>query len=635
MILHRIGKKKFSIYAFDIESHNDIESLKKKETSMWLGSFINDENKVDDESSYFYNMEDFIHHIEKLTIQKRKNSNENRPCKNICIYIYNASFEWSFMLPILYDLGYVYDANVKGDKTFTSISTRSVSSVWEAKIRYSSDGGIILIRDLAKIFGGGLRKVAKSFNLPTQKGDIDYRLNRLHGHIVTKEEKEYCFKDTRIIIDIILEMIRRNDKAFFKSLSMASYSMIKMIKEGFKRSQKPMNEFRKKYPLLEKDESEFLRNSVSGGICYCPRAYQFVEINHKIIHIDAHSMHPSSAYHHNFPYGKGTYGIGEPQDKLNYMYCCHVKVSYDDVLLHSVIKLIGQDFTSEAELYLWDFEITTMKKAYVNLKIEYIDYYAYSYCVLPWRNYYKQCFNKRLEAKQEGDLFNVLYYKLLMNSSYGKLLEKPHYDSYENIIGEDGIITSNVHQKEMDMNDIKSYSAKYTYLPVGSCIPAYSRCCLIELALKIGYEYITYFDTDSIFFIDNEITRTRMNRYMNNKNFLGGWAIEEIIDNAKFSAPKRYKTQIDNKATFKMGGFNLNDKKRRKAELMKIAITSEDILEQIKLDYVEVNIDEDKYYVQRAFRCKGGTLIDLQEKEIKVQPKYKSIYEQNKNKVFN
>ena len=40
-------------------------------------------------------------------------------------------------------------------------------------------GGLIKFRDLAKMYGGGLSKVAKAFKLPTQKGEIDYRLNRL------------------------------------------------------------------------------------------------------------------------------------------------------------------------------------------------------------------------------------------------------------------------------------------------------------------------------------------------------------------------------------------------------------------------------------------------------------------------
>ena len=56
----RINRKKYKIFAFDIESHNDEESIAKKETSMWLGCFIDETNTIDDESSYMYEMEDLL-----------------------------------------------------------------------------------------------------------------------------------------------------------------------------------------------------------------------------------------------------------------------------------------------------------------------------------------------------------------------------------------------------------------------------------------------------------------------------------------------------------------------------------------------------------------------------------------------
>ena len=100
-MIYRIGRKKFDFYAWDIETHNDEESILKMETSMWLGSFINEESKVNDENSYHYNMDQFIERIEQLATRGRKNAYSKRPIKNIAIYVYNLSFEWSFLLPVL------------------------------------------------------------------------------------------------------------------------------------------------------------------------------------------------------------------------------------------------------------------------------------------------------------------------------------------------------------------------------------------------------------------------------------------------------------------------------------------------------------------------------------------------------
>lgn len=286
MIL-RIGRRKYNVKAMDIETHNDAESIKKQETSMWLGCYIDENSKVDSESSYFYNMDEFLDRLEEESTPKRK-KNDSRVCTNIMIYIYNLSFEWSFILPYLLARGFEFkeDIDPKEDEfVYNSVSTKSCSSVWNVNLKFGKKNGLICFKDLSKLFGGGLGKVAKAFNLPTQKGEIDYRKNRLHGHIVTEEEKVYCFKDTRIIIDILLKMAEKEDKDFFKSLSMASYSMKMLLKAGWPRSTKPYKEYRKMYPELSQEETDFLRKGVEGGITYAPKAWQYKVIDTRIGHI--------------------------------------------------------------------------------------------------------------------------------------------------------------------------------------------------------------------------------------------------------------------------------------------------------------------------------------------------------------
>ena len=631
-MIHRIGKKKYRIFAFDLESHNDLESIAKQETSMWLGCFIDETYKVDEERSYVYDMASFLDRLYE-EVNPVRHHNENRPIKNICVYIYNFSFEWSFILPVLIEKGFTFKERIeaKDEYCYNSISTKTCSSVWQAQIKFNKDGGIVVFRDLSKIYGGGLGKVAKSFDLATQKGEIDYRLNRLHGHIPTKEEKDYCFRDTRIIVDILLKIIEKADNDFFNAVSMASYSMRKMIKCGWPRKTKPMLEYRKLYPVIpeESDEAKFLRQSVGGGICYPNKRWQYKIVNQKVLHIDAHQMHPSQCYLKLFPYGNGTYFKGQPPvDKIC---CCRIRITFDDVRLHSIIKLIPFDFVEQKEIVVWDFEIPTMKKAYVNLEIEYIDGYAYEMRPLCWRRYYYDNYKERLKARAKNDQFNVLYYKLLNNSSYGKMLEKPHQDMYMNIINEDGIIDSEILVKD----DIVE-SAKYTYLPVGSCIPAYSRVCLIEKALLFGYEKVLYLDTDSIFVIYDEETERIWQNCFNHQDMLGGWAIEEMIDKSQFTAPKRYKTESDGKTQIKAGGINFGQFKEEKVDDLitreALIVDEEERKEMIskyQIPFDEVNIVSSEWQVQRAFRCKGGTLIIFQTKKMDIQKKYEAIYKKN------
>lgn len=616
-MVQKIGRRNFKIKAMDIESHNDSESIKNKETSMWLGCYIDETSKIEQNESFFYSMEDFIDLIEKDS-KNARNKAKTRLCKNVCVYIYNLSFEWSFLLPVLLKRGYTFKSEIEETDSyvFNTISTKSVSSVWEVNIKAKASYGFIKLRDLSKIFGGGLGTVAKSFGLETQKGEIDYRLNRLHNHVITKEEYDYCFRDTRIIIDILLRLTE--DKDFWNSISMASYSMRKLIKRGYPRKLKPYKAFREEYPELSFEENNFLRKGVEGGICYAPVDYQFKVIDKKICHIDAHQMHPSSAYLNFFPYGKGEYFIGRPP--LDKICCCRIRISYDAVKLHSIIKLIGLPFIDGREITVWDFEIPVMYDCYINLEVEYIDGYAYKRKVLTWRQYYADNYRLRLEAKKNQNAFLVLYYKLLNNSSYGKLLEKPHNSIFQNIIGFDGIIDSIETEKPED--EWKA-NAKYTYIPVGSCIPAYSRVALIRLALKIGWEKVLYFDTDSIFFLWDEESEKVWNE-TNQTDFLGGWGLEEFIDKAQFVTPKRYKTITNGELTVKAGGINFHEWLNDYALVHDLQSIN---MREVPFD--EINIVNSSFRVQRAFRVKGGTIIEFQTKEVNVPRKYSTVYESN------
>ena len=624
----RIGRTKYLIKAMDIESHNDLESIEKQETSCWLGCYIDENSKIDEESSYFYSIEEFLDRIDEDSRPKR-NKQKTRLIKNICIYIYNLSFEWSFILPVLLKRGFTYAPKIEGEYQFNSISTKSCSSVWEVQIKFGSRNGIVRLRDLAKIYGGGLGEVAKSFNLPTQKGEIDYRKNRLHDYVVTQEEKEYCFKDTKILMDILSIMHSKNDKLFWNSISMASYSMKMLLKTGFKNTFKPYKRFRELYPELNPDETKFLREGVEGGITYAPSNWQFKVIDKKICHIDAHQMHPSSAYIHMFPYGEGEYfkGNNRPLGRISAM---RIRISYDYVKLHSIIKLIGLPMITDKEIVVWDFEIPTMEKCYGNFRYEIIEGYAYKMRPLPWRNYYKDNYMKRLKAKANKDAFNTLYFKLLNNSSYGKLLEKPHNIMFANTINQFGIIDSECIVK--DAEDLRE-QAKYTYLPVGSAIPAYSRVALIELALKIGWEKVVYFDTDSIFFIWDEESKKVWNK-TNQRDFLGGWGLEEFIDRFQATAPKRYKTETDGKATIKAGGINFDaykDKNNKEfiSDMLAKGYTHKEALQMIQLSFDEINIVSSEWEVQRAYRVRGGTIIEFQNKKMSIQNKYTDIYSRN------
>ena len=586
---------------------------------------IDDKSKLEDDI-FDYTMEDVLDRLSLYSLYSE-----------IIVYVYNLSFEWSFIFPVLIQDGFHWVA--KPTKTdahyFTSITNKTATSVWMSEIRFSLEHHKIVFRDLAKIFPGGLAKVAETFGLETQKGSIDFTINRLHNYVVSDEEREYCYKDVKIVMEILERM--GNDEDFWDSISLPSYSANKLLHFAYPKAKYPHKCFRKdnQYPELGKEESDFVRKSIEGGLTYVNPFYQFKTINAKVTHIDAKQMHPSSAYLNLFPHAKGHYGKGKPNSAMT-INCCHVLISYSGVKLWSNVKLIGEHILTDYEMWVWDFEIPLMKRCYYDFEIKYIDYYSYGRKLLPWRNFYRNNFEKRVEAKKKGDLYNAQYYKNLNNAGgYGKFMEAYHAYDRENYIDKDGLINSIDHPKEDKIN------ARFTYLPVSSCIPAYSRVALIRLALRLGYKNCIYFDTDSIFFLDNEETRAVM-KDINFNEELGGWGIEGYIDSAQFTAPKRYKIIENGKLKVKTAGFQVLDyviesiKKERKDIVGStrggIRYGGEDTPTYVPFD--EINIVSGKYMVTRAYRVKGGTMIDLQEKEMEVQNKYKDVYEANKNVII-
>lgn len=615
MLSARIKRVAYRVMGFDIESRNSEKDIAKKETSMWLGVLMDADSKREDDV-YFLTMEDVLDRMELLSREgwtKDAEGKRRRTLSNLLIYIYNLSFEWSFMLPVmLQKRGFSFSDSPIETPYYSSTSTKTCSSVWEVRMGFGKGHGAIILRDMAKIFPGGLGNVAKSMKLETQKGSIAYMKHRGRRYKPTQKEKDYCYDDVKILLEVAEKVVK--DPLLVKSISASTYAISTMIRNGFPKSYNPMKSFRELYPEETGDEMEFLRKTVGGGITYATPAFQFKDIHAKIGHLDLHQAHPSSSYLKYFPYGEGTYWKKTPPvGRFGYS-AMHIRISYSGVRLHSVISLIGIEFCDGLDLWVWEFEIPVMEKCYKNFEYEVIDGWFYKMKRLPWREQYHINYNLRLKAKAEGDGYNVARYKLLNNSSYGKLLEHGHNSILENIIDDNGLIDSIEREKpKEEWRD----NAKYTCLKVGSAIPAWTRCTLIEGALKIGWEKVVYFDTDSIFYISDPETERIIEEEFNLRDELGGWGREPFIVKGQFTAPKRYKIiEIDDEGNEKTvvhtAGFNFK--------------------KGVPL-YEALNLENAKMEVDGTCRCKGGTLIIPKMKELSVQKKYESIYNRNKGEI--
>ena len=86
----------------------------------------------------------------------------------------------------------------------------------------------------------------------------------------------------------------------------------------------------------------------------------------------------------------------------------------------------------------------------------------------------------------------------------------------------------------------------------------------------------------------------------------------------------------------KAGGINFTkhkadiiDKEIEENELNVDFNTRREMINQYQIPYEEVNIISSEWEVQRAYRVKGGTIIEFQKKEISIPKKYVDIYNRN------
>lgn len=260
-------------------------------------------------------------------------------------------------------------------------------------------------------------------------------------------------------------------------------------------------------------------------------------------------------------------------------------------------------FGGNGEMWLWDFELKLMKKLYPDMNYTILEGYCYKVAPLDFRNFYKENYDKRHEARVKGDRFGVYYYKLLNNASYGKLSEKTYNQSVVDVEYTSGHFTNEVEQL-----DKKQYGGKYTYMPVGSCTTAYARCCLLEAALEFGVENVIAMSTDCLFLIRNEKT-IKVWQSMNQSDMLGGWGLEGIYEHGLFTAPNRYKMWDDEtKYVVKASGFN------------GLTFTS-DITSTTHIVDVDVAID-------------GGVITIKSNKKMGILAKYEDTYEDNAGEVI-
>ena len=489
---------------------------------------------------YGNNIEDFI----KWCANKKE---------NYVLYFHNLKFDGEYIFSYLLENGYtcIKDKKQREDKTFTTLIS-DTGQFYSIEIFFETKNpkhiNKVTIYDSLKILNFSVEQIAKDFNLPIRKLEIDYKEIREKGHILTNEEIDYIRNDVEIMARALEIMF--DEKLTKMTIGSDALSNYKEINKNFN----------KYFPILPYEIDKDIRKSYKGGFTYLNDCYKEKETGAGIV-LDVNSLYPSVMMYEKLPFGDPIFFEGKyEKDTLYPLYVQTISCIFDlkqgkiptiqiknnmSFLPNEYVKSSDGDIVTltnvDLELFFEHYNVSELTyhsgwkfKAIKGLFSSYIDFWS----------------NKKLQAKKDKNTALYRIAKLMLNSLYGKFGLNPDVRSKYPYLNEDGIVKYALYDAEI-RNSI--------YIPVASFITSYARKKTITTSQKIkeyskekyGKDLYVYSDTDSIHCLfDAEYQSDGTITLPNDKELydvididdyrLGAWKLESIFKRGKYLRQKCY-----------------------------------------------------------------------------------------------
>ena len=256
-------------YVADFETTGQNEYATTGRTRVWLYSIANSDGGIEEDGDT----------IDKFMEWCSKHHGS-------LIYFHNLRFDGTFIMSWLLEQGFPYEENLLShSKRGFNALIGEMGEYYQIKINFAPNRQVV-IYDSLKIIPLAVRDIAKAFDLPIEKGIIDY-----NDYKITEETLSYVHKDVQIVA-MALKYFR--DKGYTRmTIGSNSYHSFKDSCPIF-----PLL-----FPKLDKDYIEEWRNAYRGGRSQVnPKFAGRVLKNVK--RYDLNSMYPSIMAHKLLPYGK-------------------------------------------------------------------------------------------------------------------------------------------------------------------------------------------------------------------------------------------------------------------------------------------------------------------------------------------
>ena len=464
--------------------------------------------------------------------------------ENYIVYFHNLKFDGEYIMSYLLKNGYecVKEKKDRHDKSFKVIISGE-GNFYAIEIYFNTKNSRkvnkVTIYDSLKLLNFSVEKIAKSFDLPIRKLEIDYKANREVGHKLTSEEVDYIRNDVEI-------MARALNIMFEEKLNKMTIGACAL--DNYKKGTKNFKGF---YPMLDFELDQDIRKSYKGGFTYLNPLYAN-EITGEGIVLDVNSLYPSVMRNALLPFGKPMYYEGKYKENRMYpLYiqriACIFKLKEGKIptiqIKNNPSYFIGNEYLTSSNgqivvLTLTNVDLELFLEQYEVRELDYICGWKFKAKYGLFNDYVDKWSNKKIESKKEGNKALYTICKLLLNSLYGKFSKNPKILSKYPYLKEDGSLGYALYPEEI---------GKGLYIPMGSFITAYARQKTITTSQKIrdytlknyGKDYYIYSDTDSIHML--KLSEDELKKFIDIDDYiLGFWKLESEFKRGKFIRQKCY-----------------------------------------------------------------------------------------------